>query len=165
MLKKLTVVIFSLVLLFTFSNLFAQKASYVGTKKCKMCHTKDGTHKKWEGTKHATAFKSLKSEASKKLAKGKAADQEAACIACHVSSVDKKDMYEEGVGCEACHGPGSNYMKMDIMKDKAKSKAAGLVMNKDTKLCEKCHNKKSPTFKSFKFTDDWAKIAHPAKKG
>jgi nitrate/TMAO reductase-like tetraheme cytochrome c subunit len=165
MLKKVSVVFFSLILFLSFSNIFAQKATYIGTKKCKMCHTKDGTHKKWESSKHATAFKTLKSEESKKLAKGKAADKEANCIACHVISVDKKDMYEEGVGCESCHGPGSLYMKMDVMKDKAKAKAAGLVMNKDAKTCEKCHNKKSPTFKSFKFNEAWGKIAHEAKKG
>jgi hypothetical protein len=165
MLKKLIFVLFSLFLLFTFSNSFAQNATYVGTKKCKLCHMKDGTYKKWESTKHSSAFKSLKTDAAKKLAKGKAADQESACIACHVAKADKKDIYDEGVGCETCHGPGSKYMKMDVMKDKTKAKAAGLIMNKDVKLCEKCHNKKSPTYKTFKFNDEWPKIAHEVKNG
>jgi len=46
------------------------------------------------------------------------------------------------VECEDCHGPGSNYKTMAIMKDKAKAKAAGLIEPAE-KDCKACHDKKS----------------------
>ncbi len=66
-----------------------------------------------------------------------------------------------GVQCEACHGAGSDYKKMTVMKDKAAAIAAGLVMP-DAKVCAKCHNDKAPgklgaTAKDFDFAK--AKVA------
>lgn len=46
------------------------------------------------------------------------------------------------VECEDCHGLGSNYKTMAIMKDKAKAKAAGLVEPTE-KDCKACHEKKN----------------------
>ncbi len=44
------------------------------------------------------------------------------------------------VECETCHGPGSDYAKMSVMKDLAAAKAAGLSI--PTKAdCAKCHGK------------------------
>jgi hypothetical protein len=44
------------------------------------------------------------------------------------------------VDCESCHGPGSDYMKISVMKDPAAAKAAGLIL--PTKAdCGKCHGK------------------------
>lgn len=40
--------------------------------------------------------------------------------------------------CESCHGPGSEYKAMAIMKDSAKAKAAGLVVPTAT-FCASCH--------------------------
>lgn len=40
--------------------------------------------------------------------------------------------------CESCHGPGSEYKTMSVMKDLAKAKAAGLVLP-DATFCQKCH--------------------------
>ena len=43
--------------------------------------------------------------------------------------------------------------------------AAGLVLSADDgKLCEKCHNSESPTFKGFNFEERWEKIQHPVPK-
>ena len=42
--------------------------------------------------------------------------------------------------CEDCHGPGSEYKPMSVMKDPAKAKAAGLVMP-DKAFCAQCHKK------------------------
>ncbi len=161
MFKKICFILFSVLLFVSFS--LAQNATYIGTKKCKACHTKDGTFKVWEKTKHATAFKTLSTEQSKKLAKGKNAAEDPGCIACHVGSSTNKATYEDGVGCEACHGPGSDHMKL-IMKDKEKGKAALKTAKAgDAKLCEKCHNKQSPTFKGFDYKKDWKVIEHKKK--
>lgn len=159
--KKLGLLLFSLLLFVSFT--VAQNATYIGTKKCKMCHTKDGIYGVWEKTKHASAFKTLTTDEAKKLAKGKNASEDPSCITCHVANKDTKATYDDGVGCEACHGPGSEHMKL-VMKDKEKGKAAlKAVKAGDVKLCEKCHNKQSPTFKGFDIKKDWEKIKHIRK--
>ncbi len=45
------------------------------------------------------------------------------------------------VECEDCHGAGSNYKTMAIMKDKAKAHAAGLIEPTE-KDCKACHDQK-----------------------
>ena len=86
----------------------------------------------------------------------------------HASLLGKNFKVEEGVQCESCHGAGEKYKKKSIMKDHAKSVAAGLTEFKDKapieKLCVTCHNKKSPTFKDFDFEKRWAEIAHNIPK-
>lgn len=147
--------------------------AFVGAEKCKMCHNspaKGGQFAKWAASKHAKAFATLGSEEAKKVgaAKGIADPQKAeTCLKCHVTGygapkeklTDKYKM-EEGVSCEACHGPGGDYWKMDVMKDHAKSVAAGMVVPSE-KTCTGCHNSESPTFKSFDFQTAVAQVAHP----
>jgi hypothetical protein len=53
--------------------------------------------------------------------------------------------------CEGCHGPGSEYSKMAVMKDPAKARAAGLVIPTGA-FCSNCHMKG--------VTDDFLKKAH-----
>ena len=64
------------------------------------------------------------------------------------------------MGCESCHGAGSEYKSMKVMKDREASVAAGLVIPTE-ETCTGCHNDKSPTFKGFDFAEYSAKIAHP----
>lgn len=40
--------------------------------------------------------------------------------------------------CESCHGPGSEYKVIGVMKDPAKAKQAGLVVP-NAGFCDKCH--------------------------
>jgi hypothetical protein len=42
--------------------------------------------------------------------------------------------------CESCHGPGSEYKTLSVMKDLAKAKAAGLVIP-DASFCATCHKR------------------------
>ena len=126
---------------------------YVGNTKCKMCHPKQ--FKSWETTKHAKAYDALKPEEQKK-------DE---CAVCHTTGYKKSAELLQNVQCEACHGPGSDYKNMNIMKDKAKAVEAGLVIPTE-ETCKTCHNKKSPNYKEFKF-EDAKKIGvheHPAKQ-
>jgi hypothetical protein len=154
------------------------KHKYEGVKVCGMCHKGEAKGKileKWQASEHATAYKTLESPESQKIAKSKglkkSAAESAQCLECHVTAFKvnksllgpKFDM-KDGVQCEACHGPGSDYKSMAAMKDVKKAVENGLVLGKgDEKLCIKCHNKKSPTFKAFDYKKDWAKIAHPVK--
>jgi hypothetical protein len=146
---------------------------FVGADKCKMCHNaapKGAQYTKWAESPHAQAFTILGSEEAKKIASAKGiADAQKApeCLKCHVTGhgVDAArltDKYNaaQGVTCESCHGPGGDYWKMDVMKDEAKSIAAGMVLPKED-TCKGCHNAESPTFKSFDFAAAKEKIAHP----
>jgi uncharacterized protein DUF4437 len=45
---------------------------------------------------------------------------------------------QPALDCESCHGPGSEYKSMTIMKDPEKAKAAGLVIP-SAAFCANCH--------------------------
>lgn len=152
---------------------------YVGVKTCSMCHKANTGNQFgiWQKTKHAEAFTVLQSPAADSVAKAKGLKTSAAttpeCLGCHTitadaSLLDKTFDPKDGVQCEACHGAGSAYKTMTIMKDKAKSIAAGMTEYKDQAAieakCKTCHNEKSPTHKPFVMKDMWPKIQHPLKK-
>lgn len=159
------------------------KHQYVGVQVCSMCHKADKNgqqFQKWQASKHSQAMKVLESADADKIAtahgvKGKAADAKE-CLVCHQTAFDEpasmigpKFSKEDGVQCESCHGAGNDYKTMLTMKDHQKAIAAGLTsLSLDDvsaqKQCETCHNKKSPTFKSFDFKKMWAEIAHPVPK-
>jgi hypothetical protein len=139
-----------------------------------MCHQsekKGNQYGVWQKSKHAEAMKTLSTDTANAIAKAKGLEKPAAespeCLQCHAITSDAK-LTPDGVQCESCHGAGSAYMKMAIMKDKEKAIAAGLIVFKDKaaieKKCKTCHNEKSPTKKTFKFEEMWAKIKHQIPK-
>ena len=162
------------------ANYAMAQNKYVGTRMCKACHNTEKMGKQydvWSKTKHAEAYKTLTTAKADEIAKAKGITKPAAeapeCLECHAKQIDPKlteALYDpkDGVQCETCHGPGSAYKNMVIMKDKAKAIAAGLTDFKDKatieKWCKTCHNEKSPTFKGFNFDEMWAKIKHPIPK-
>lgn len=148
----------------------AKKHSYVGSKACKVCHMGEKKGKMWEiwmESKHAKSMAALDS------AKGETKNP--MCLKCHTTGCGVGGYGAEGmealavaeglgsVGCEACHGPGSDYKAMTVMKDKNAAIAAGLIVPGE-KVCVTCHNVESPTFKGFKFDEYVAKIAHHIPK-
>lgn len=159
----------------------SDKNSYTGVKSCGMCHKKDkdGSQLKiWEESKHAQAFKVLASPEAKKIAAAKGIanpQKDETCLKCHAigyqagALVDKKFSIEDGVQCESCHGAGSEYKSMKVMKNHTAAVSAGMRdFSKDGSikdLCITCHNEKSPTFKGFNFEEKWKEIAHPIPKG
>src|SRR5210317_1321581 len=94
---------------------------YIGAAKCKMCHNKPPKgeqYNKWKEGPHANAMKSLKGDEAK----------DPKCLKCHSTAamaIDKKldagISVDEGVSCEGCHGPGSAYKSMSVMKSREKS--------------------------------------------
>jgi hypothetical protein len=144
----------------------AKKPTYVGSKGCKACHMGEKKGKMWEiwsESKHAKSMAALDS------AKGETKNP--LCLKCHTTGYGAGGCGAEGmealavaeglasVGCEACHGPGSEYKPMQVMKDKQAAIAAGLWIPNE-QVCVKCHNAESPTFKGFKYDEYVAKIAH-----
>ncbi len=148
----------------------------VGAPKCKGCHKKAAIGNQWaawEGSKHANAFATLATDEAKKIAADKGLgdpQKEEACLKCHVTQaflgrdvvINAKAKYldSEGVGCEVCHGAGSDYKKKKTMKDHDLAVAGGLIVEKTEESCTKCHNEESPTFKAFNFEERWAEIEH-----
>jgi len=161
------------IMLFMLSNVLIAQNKYVGAKNCKMCHMAKGkAYPVWSESKHSKAFETLKGEAALKIAKAKGiADPsaDAKCLKCHstAAAVDAKLISgitkEEGVSCESCHGAGSAYKAPAVMRSHEASISNGLIVP-DEKLCLKCHNSESPTFKGFDFAKYNAKIAHKNPK-
>ena len=147
---------------------------YVGVAKCGMCHKSEAKGNQfgvWQKMAHSKAYQMLAGEAALKIAKekglAKPPQQSDECLKCHITgfgkpaaAFDATYKREEGVTCEACHGAGSDYWAIKVMKDRTAAVAAGLVLP-DEKTCTQCHNKESPTFKGFVFKEYAAKIAHP----
>ncbi|MDO8502687.1 MAG: multiheme c-type cytochrome [Gemmatimonadaceae bacterium] len=146
--------------------------TYVGAKACGLCHKAEKKGNQlgvWQKSKHAKAYTTLTTEAANDIAKAKGittpAAEAPACLKCHAIVGDAKADIKDGVQCETCHGPGSDYKSLTVMKAKGKAVAAGMKEYKDKaaieKQCRTCHNEKSPTAKEFKFEERWAKIKHP----
>jgi hypothetical protein len=166
---------FVLLIFFTLTliSFAADKPEYVGSTKCKTCHKaeKNGQqYKLWTEKKHAQAYKDLKSDNAKEKAKVMGVKdplKDEKCLSCHSTAYGKKNIaksfkIEDGVSCEACHGPGSLYKKSKVMKDKKASIAAGMLEATEA-TCKECHKADTPGHKGkFKdFKTEYAKIAHP----
>lgn len=148
---------------------------YVGVSKCGMCHKGDSKGKQleiWQDSKHSQAFKNLQTPDADKIAKDKGFTTPAAetpqCVKCHVlgKDIDPAELDDsfdktQGVQCETCHGPGSDYKSVSVMKDLSQAKSNGLLLHDEgAAFCQTCHNSDSPTFKSFDYDSYWAKIKH-----
>lgn len=96
-----------------------KNAFYVGSERCGKCH--DQIYADWEKTAHAHAYKTLENA---KLPKGRQFDPE--CIVCHTvgypyqtgfynppagANLEAHNKKLHNVGCESCHGPGSEHVK------------------------------------------------------
>jgi len=120
---------------------------YTGSNSCKGCH--DYEYEKWSTKSHAHAYETLKIAGSE-------VDPE--CVGCHVvglkyeggfvseqESADLKD-----VGCEVCHGPGSEHIK-------------SLGMTKTTApkmVCTDCHTPENSVNYAGKEAVYFEKIIH-----
>jgi len=113
----------------------AGDADFIGADKCKMCHKVQ--YASWSESAHAKAFDQLKAEEQGK----------AECLKCHATG-DSAEM--PGVQCEACHGAGSGYKSMKVMKDPEASKAAGLSKAGEAE-CRVCHEGAPHDQKAFDF--------------
>lgn len=152
-------------------------------KKCKTCHNKKKEAPQYaigESSAHCNAYQTRASDEAKEMASRagvKGNPQEAnECLKYHVTGYEldeamfaEKSAVGDGVQCESCHGPGSEYKaakimsssKYKIQRDVQHELAleAGLVIP-DEKTCTKCHSKRSPAFKGFNNKAYYEKIKH-----
>lgn len=178
--KTINAVSLIVAIVFLVPTVASAQNKYVGTKSCFMCHQteKQGKQKDmWLKSTHAQAYKTLRTAKADEIAKSKGISGPAAeakeCLECHTTVADAKLLdkgfdVKDGVQCETCHGAGSTYRTMTIMKSREKSVAAGMREFKDADaieaFCKTCHNPKSPVYKEFKFMESWEKIKHTVPK-
>ncbi len=145
---------------------------YVGSRKCGECHTRGdtgGQYVSWMTSGHGHAYWELHTDWARFLAsiRDEYADieepfSEWRCLKCHVTGAQESDGRfagsfgkEEGVGCEACHGPGSAYIDPEIMSDRQLFLENGGRIA-DERTCRQCHEDDS-----FHFDERLPKISHP----
>ncbi len=104
--------------------------TYVGARTCAACHT--AAYYWWASTPHARAYQTLEK-------RGRELDLD--CIGCHVTGFERPggarigNLQELlGVGCESCHGPGSEHAEHPRAADR------GLTRDPEEALCLSCHD-------------------------
>jgi hypothetical protein len=125
-------------------------SAYVWDAACKDCHS--DIHTAWSRTKHATAINSLSP-----------AQRQQECAGCHltgsssiVADASGKPV-NAGVQCESCHGAAREHAEAAVSGSPTR-----LPRKPDQKLCETCHNSKSPHFRGF-FYAAMAPLVHKVK--
>jgi hypothetical protein len=146
-------------------------AKYVGVAACKQCHSRPhgefplGEYGVLSNHYHAVAYATLSRAYAKKAAERRGIANPLSdwrCLKCHVTAygvaaerLGPDYTHQEGVGCEACHGPGGDYLN-DHWEGKpgfAEREARGFRMFSNLQeremMCRACHNELSPTYKPF----------------
>ena len=132
-------------------------SSYVGSGACASCHAKATAI--WEKSGHAHAFASL-------IAKDSDADP--SCIGCHSIGFGDAGGYRRSmkgktlvdVGCESCHGPGGEHMRLHAEAMKTSLPAPVLLKMRSVGQgqCIQCHH--GEFSRPFKWEDFWPVVAH-----
>lgn len=156
------------------------KGDYVGSAKCGSCHA--DAYDIWRETRHSTAWKSISANPPTEHSADPPRDCDPDCVSCHVVGWNgiehvpyqggyadmKSTAFLANVGCESCHGPGSNHIQAELGNDPAAQKQlrkAMLVGNAVKQVCYTCHDlDNSP---NFEFDEYYEKIDHsePADDG
>lgn len=87
--------------------------AFTGSEDCRRCHEYE--YDEWSVKAHADALNKLKNVGS---------DRDPECVICHVVGLEYEGGYVseattrqlKDVGCEACHGPGSEHAQSDGLK-------------------------------------------------
>jgi YVTN family beta-propeller protein len=147
---------------------------YTGVMACAACHqgpTMSYQFEKWRDGPHARAYAVLATEKARKIAEEAgikdSPSQTPHCLYCHAPewAYTKESFLEgadprDGVTCESCHGPGSQYSPEAVMRDKTAARAAGL-WKVDRSTCMRCH--KDAHGRKFDYDQAATKISHPTR--
>jgi hypothetical protein len=145
---------------------------YVGSRRCGECHAgpeTGGQYVQWMKSHHGLAYWRLATDWAAFLASWREEyrdirrpTEEDRCLKCHVTGAqDAEPVFaesfrrEEGIGCEACHGPGSAYSDATIMADRERFLDNGGRIP-DEQACRQCHQDDG-----FHFEERLPQIAHP----
>lgn len=167
--RKLTVLALVAAVLALAGIAASQTFTYVGAAKCALCHKTEKQGQQvpiWEGGKHSKSFAALgtpeAAAAGQALGVSKPAE-DPKCLKCHAPLFEKApDVKAEGVTCEVCHGPGSAYKSLSVMKNREESAKNGLILydspDKIKAQCLTCHE--NAHGKTFDFAARWDKVKH-----
>lgn len=150
----------------------APRARFVGNQVCKQCHAE--AYRTWMGSKHARAFVVLQTgTAMTMMEESQVAAHNPSkaprCFGCHATAATVPAEYrakgfhiEEGVKCEACHGPGEQHVTKHVNNENS-GEATRMLMPTEQR-CLACHKAK-PSHealkkKPFNYDEAWKKIAH-----
>jgi YVTN family beta-propeller protein len=156
---------------------------YVGVRVCAQCHHDQAggdQFSRWLMSRHSQAFAMLAKPEARGIARLSGIPVEPQesplCLGCHATGADaepwEKDptfYVQEGVQCEKCHGPGSEYSDAQVMMDRQAAMMAGLRM--PTKAdCMSCHNVKGShvavhSKPKLNMDEAWQTVAHPTPEG
>ncbi len=152
----------------------AEGPKYAGVEACARCHNSAMMNRQasnWRRSGHARAWAVLATPAALEMARKNGLTMppqaSAECLRCHSTGFGQSaDRFmpgftvSDGVTCEACHGPGSEYLPEAIMRDRVAAKKAGLAAPDKTR-CLECH--KDSCGKQFDAEAGMRRIAHPKK--
>jgi YVTN family beta-propeller protein len=147
---------------------------YTGSIGCAKCHTgpmMGHQYSRWRMSAHARAYASLATsqahEVAKQMGVTENPQKSLACLKCHSTAGNpepgtalESHTPAEGVGCEACHGPGSEYSSQAVMMDKRAALASGL-RPVTAETCMPCHAKAHE--KPFEAPKAIKAIEHPTR--
>lgn len=134
---------FAAVLLMLGPGVSATAAEFIGAETCKACHPT--AYAIWRASAHARAQGPVPG-----------AVPDARCAACHAPDGGRPS---QGVGCEACHGPGQHYAHRHVMRDRELARALGL-QEVGEKTCLRCHDEGAPGLVRFDYARKSPLILH-----
>ena len=156
--------------------------AYTGTARCNGCHSTEASGNQagiWAASAHASAYITLLSDRAQQYTDEHNKPKPTAnpsCLRCHTTAYDalperKSSGYrvEEGVSCEQCHGPGSDYSTETAMNDKRIFLKLGGIAGTEHD-CMQCHALSLQSdhcpfqTKPFDLISAMASIAHPYPK-
>jgi hypothetical protein len=160
-------------------------SKYVGSQACQKCHP--FAFQVWQNSKHAQAFQTLVNAKRPSL---RQFDGE--CVQCHVIGFEYNTGYRnqkdtpqlKDVGCESCHGPGSEHVQLKRKTPPALFKLMnpyktppneteeekGIRLRQLNFFCQHCHdvdndvNWNNPRAEAGQPPHRWAPISHMTPK-
>jgi len=156
---------------------------YVGARACAQCHEGEAAgnqYSHWLTTAHSQAWATLALPEARAMARlsGILDEPEKApvCLGCHATAADSEKWerdagfrLEDGVQCEKCHGPGSEYMDEKVMRDPEAARRAGLrrFEKRDCAVCHYVKGSHSAVHQKppLDVEDAWRRLAHPVPAG
>lgn len=147
------------------------KPTFAGSDKCKKCH--ESAYEIWKDSKHAHAYQTLVDVKQPAFR-----HHDAECIVCHTVGFgydsgfknEKETLFLKDVGCESCHGPGSEHIKKPKddrwypvlnpwrgKKDETATDKEARMLRID-QFCQKCHDIDNDV--KYKFEKRWPPVEH-----
>jgi len=155
---------------------------YTGATRCAGCHSTEAIGNQfgvWASSAHTRSYSTLLSERASTYASENhrpAPQTDPFCLHCHtteyaIAPAHKSSTFRtgEGITCEECHGPGSDYSTHFAMSDKKVFVKLGGKLGSE-RDCMRCHamtmNAEHCPFQTqpFDLIKSMAAIAHPVPK-